>query len=100
MDAITNIHIKLNSCIVPSITKIVFKSFLHQAITICSEIYIKEETKFSIDISVDNGYKRKFIENSVEVYNTKKKDNKSRNYTNSKKIPWTLSIGPTSRKEL
>ena len=28
-DAITNIHIKPNSCIDPSITKSVFKSFLH-----------------------------------------------------------------------
>ena len=50
MDAITNIHIKLNSSIVPSITEIVLKGFLHRAITICSEKYIKEETKFLIDI--------------------------------------------------
>ena len=28
-DAITNIHIRLNSCIDPSITKSVFKSFLY-----------------------------------------------------------------------
>ena len=45
-DAITNIYIKPNSCIDPSITKSVFKDFLHRAYTICSEKYIKEETQF------------------------------------------------------
>ena len=39
-DAITNIHIKPNSCIDPSITKSVFKCFLHRGHTICSEKYV------------------------------------------------------------
>ena len=44
--AITNIHIKLTSCIDPNIIKSVFKGFLHRADSICSEKYIKEEKKF------------------------------------------------------
>ena len=36
-DAITIIHIKPISCIDPSITKIIFKGFLYQALVICSE---------------------------------------------------------------
>ena len=46
-DAITNINIKPNSCIDPSITKSVLKGFVHRTHTICSEKYIKEETLFS-----------------------------------------------------
>ena len=53
-DAITNIHIKPNSCIDPSITKSVFKGFLHGAHTIRSEKYIKEETQFLVDMFVEN----------------------------------------------
>ena len=46
-NAITNIHIKPNSCIDSFITKSVFKSFLHLAHTVCAEKYIKEKTVFS-----------------------------------------------------
>ena len=56
-DAITNIHTKPNSCIDPSITKSVFKGFLHRAYTICSEKYIKEETQFLVEMFVENGHK-------------------------------------------
>ena len=42
-NAITNIHIKPTSCIKPNIIKSVFKGFLHRALSICSEKYIKEE---------------------------------------------------------
>ena len=55
--AITDIHIKPNSCIVPSITKSVFKVFLHRAHTVCLEKYIKEETQFLVGMFVENGHK-------------------------------------------
>ena len=53
-DAITNINIKPNSCIDPSITKSVLKGFVHRTHTICSEKYIKEETYFLVDMFVEN----------------------------------------------
>ena len=72
-DAITNIHIKPKSCLYPSITKSVFKGFLHGAHTICSEKYIKEETQLLVDIIVENGHKKTFLETLVKDYNSKKK---------------------------
>ena len=49
---------------------------------------------------VENGHKRTFLEALFKDYNTKKKNNDSHNYTNSKKIPWVPNIGPKIRKEL
>ena len=49
-DAVTNIHIKPNLCIDPSITKSVFKGFLRRAHTICSEKCIKEEMQFFVNM--------------------------------------------------
>ena len=97
-DAITNIHIKPNSCIDPSITKSVFKGFLHRAHTICSEKFIKEEIQFLVNMFVENGHKRTFLEVLVKDYNTKNKNNNNRNDTNRKKIPWVPDIGPKIRK--
>ena len=37
---------------------------------------------------VENGHKKTFLETLVENCNSKMKSNDSRNYTNSKKIPW------------
>ena len=98
-DTITNIHIKPNSCIDPSVTKSVFKGFLHRAHTICSEKYLNEETQFLVDMFLENGHKRGFLETLVKDYNAKNKNNDSRNYTNSKKIPWVPNIGPKITKE-
>ena len=49
---------------------------------------------------IENGHKKAFLETLVKNYNSKKKNNDSRNYTNSKKIPWVPNIGPKIRKEL
>ena len=46
--------------------KSVFKAFLHQTHTICSEKYIKDETQFLIDMFVENGDKRTFLENLIK----------------------------------
>ena len=46
---------------------------------------------------VENGDKRKFLENLVKGYNDKKKNNDSRNYIHSKKTPWVPNIGPKIR---
>ena len=47
-----------------------------------------------VDMFVENGHKRTFLETLVKDYNAKKKNNDSGNYTNSKKIPWLPDIGP------
>ena len=97
-DAITNIHIKPNSCIDLSITKSVFKGFLHRAHTICSEKFIMEEIQFLLNIFVENGHNGTFLEASVKDYNTKN-NNHNHNDTNRKKIPWIPNMGPKIMKE-
>ena len=47
---------------------------------------------------VENGHKITFLETLVKDYNAKNKNNDSRNYTNSKKIPWVPNIEPKIRK--
>ena len=64
-------NIKPNSFIDPSVTKSVFKGFVHRAHAVCSEKYIKEETQFLIDMFVENGHKRTYIETLVKDYNAK-----------------------------
>ena len=92
-------HIKPNSCIDPSITKSVFKGFLLRAHTICSEKFIKEEIQFLVNMFVENGHMRAFLEVLVKDYDTKNKTNHNHNDTNRKKIPWISNIGPKIRKE-
>ena len=98
-DAITNIYIEPNSCIDPSITKSVFKCFLHPAHTICSEKFIKEEKQFLVSMFVENGNKRAFLEALVKDYNTKNKNNHNHNDTNRNKISWIPNIRPKIREE-
>ena len=98
-DAITNIRMKPNSCIDPSMTKIAFKGFLHRAHTICSEKFIKEEMLFLVDMFLEHGHKRTFSEALVKDYNTKSTNDHNRNDTNRKKTSWIPNIGPRIRKE-
>ena len=69
--------------------KSVFKGFLHQAHSVCSQKYIKEEIQILVGMFDENGHKVTFLEALDKNYNAKKRNNDSRNYTNSKKIPWT-----------
>ena len=50
---------------ITSITKRIFKGVLHRAHTLCSEKYIKEEIQFLVDMLVENGHERTFLENLV-----------------------------------
>ena len=61
--------------------------------------YIKEEIQFLVNMFVENGHKRTFLEALVKDYNAKKKNSDNRNYTNTKKIPWVPNIEPKIRKE-
>ena len=65
-DTVTNIYTKPKPCIDPTMAKSVFKAFLNQTHTICSEKYIKDETQFLIDMFVENGHKRTFLENLIK----------------------------------
>ena len=64
------------------------------------KIYIKAETQFLVDMFVENGHKRTFLETLVKDYNAKKKNNDSCSYTNSKEILWVPSIGQKIRKKI
>ena len=61
--------------------------------------YFKEEIRFLVNMFVQNGHKRTFLEALVKDYNTKNKNSDNRNDTNRKKIPWIPNIGPKIRKE-
>lgn len=99
-NAITNIHIKPHSCISPSIIKSVFKGFLHRAHAICSEKYIKQEEQFLIDMFVENGHNKSFLQKLVvEFNNNRNKQHLKQDYSNMKKVPWIPLIGPKIKKE-
>ncbi|XP_065678259.1 uncharacterized protein LOC136093215 [Hydra vulgaris] len=57
-DAITNVQIKPNSNINPSITIGVFKGFLCRAKQICSQKYLSQEIDFLINTFFENGYNK------------------------------------------
>ena len=61
--------------------------------------YFKEEIRFLVNMFVQNGHKRTFLEALVKDYNTKNKNSDNRNDSNRKKIPWIPNIGPKIRKE-
>lgn len=54
--AITNVNIKLHSDIYRNIAMEVFKGFLWRALHICLEKYLAQETKFEINVFVENGH--------------------------------------------
>ena len=65
--------------------------------------YIKEETQFLVDMFIETGHNKIFLETLVKDYHSKKKsqnkNNDSRNYINSNKISWVPYIEPKIRKE-
>ena len=54
--AITNVNIKLHSDIYANIAMEVIKGFLSLALHICLEEYLAQETKFEINVFVENGH--------------------------------------------
>ena len=54
--------------------------------------------QFFINMFVENGHKKTFLEALVKDDNIKNKSNHNHNDTNRKKIPWIPSIGPKLRK--
>ena len=98
--AITNVQIKPNSCINPSIVNGVFKGFLSRASRICSEKHLPEEVEFLIDIFVENGHDRQQLQELSKDYLSKisvPKPDKNEN-ENIVKLPWIPVLGPKLRK--
>ncbi|XP_065684845.1 uncharacterized protein LOC136096992 [Hydra vulgaris] len=97
-DAITNVQIKPNSKINPSIINGVFKGFLCRAKQICSKKYLSQEIDFLIDIFFQNGYLNKITQNYL--------DRVSKNATTIQldkqfvKLSWIPIIGPKFQREI
>ena len=49
---------------------------------------------------VETEHKKTFLESLIKDYNSKRKSNESRNYTNSKKTPWVPKMDQKSGKNL
>ena len=103
---ISNVNIKPTSCIDPRIIKSVLKGSLHKTYSICSGKYIKEEEKLLINFFVENGHKKQLLKSLIIEYNNKnnnksnhKNNTQNWDYTNLKKLPWILNIGPKIKRE-
>ena len=102
--AITNVQIKSNSNMAPSVSVSVFKAFLSRAYKICSELYIDEEIQFLINVFTENGYERKTLEKIAKNYLNELQNPPINNKDTSEdinkvvKLPWIPIIGPKLRQ--
>ena len=108
--AITNVMIKPNSAIDPKIPPGVFKGFLARAMRTCSENRVQDEFDFLINVFVENGYKKEYLDKLVQEYTTKIKspiekanpstEDAERTFDNIVRLPWIPVIGPKLRRIL
>ena len=70
-DAITNVQVKPKSCHNPRILQGIFKGFVHRAMIICSDKYIKDELAFLKNVFVENGYKENILRKIIEEATSK-----------------------------
>ena len=70
-DAITNVQIKLDSCHDDKVKYGVFKGFVHRAMKICSEKYLKEELEHLVSIFKENGYGEKPLRTIIKNHQTR-----------------------------
>ena len=102
--AITNVKIKSNSNIAPSVSVSFFKGFLSRAYKIYSERYIDEEIQFLIDVFTENGYERKTLEKITRNYFKELQNPPVNNKNTSEdidkvvKLSWIPIIGPKLRQ--
>ena len=94
-DAITNVQIKPNSSHDEKVKYGVFKGFVHRAMTICSEKYVKDELELLVKMFVENGYSEKPLRNIIKNF----KLSNTRDPSNRKKIV-SLPYVPTISKKL
>ena len=94
-DAITNVQIKPNSSHDEKVKYGVFKGFVHRAMTICSEKYVKDELELLVKMFVENGYSEKPLRNIIKNY---KFSNNTRDPSNRKKIVSLPYVSTISKK--
>ena len=68
-DAITNIQIKPKSCHDERIKLGVFKGYISRAKSICSSEYLDKEIEFIINVFVENGYDKVYLQNIIHNVN-------------------------------
>ena len=98
-NAITNVQIKPNLFVNSSLIKDILKGFLSRAKKLCSEKYIEENLNFLMDIFVEDGYDRNYLNSIVkeDKYQAPKTENTDNNII---KLLLIAIIGPKIRKEL
>ena len=93
-EAITNVQIKPNSSHDEKVKYGVFKGFVHRAMTICSEKYVKDELELLVKMFVENGYSEKPRRNIIKNY----KLSNTRDPNNRKKIVSLPYVSTISKK--
>ena len=107
-EAITNLQIRPESSVNPSIVYGVLKGFLTRAFRICSASTIQDEIEFLVNMFCENGYSRFTLEKIVEDFKTaiatesdEGADDGADRQDEEKipivKIPWIPRIGPKLR---
>ena len=98
-DAITNVQVKPHSNINPRTAVGIFKGFLARAHRICSEIHLKPEIEFLIEMFVQNGHERQQLEQVTRQYKPSTGTKMPIDQSNpTVKIPWIPKMGPRLRK--
>jgi len=99
-DAITNVQIKPNSSVDPSIVRGVFKGFILRANRICSPEYLHEEMEFLVSNFVENGYDEKVLRKIISEQDTARNQPDNDTGKPMVKLPWMPVIGPQLRRSL
>jgi hypothetical protein len=112
--AITNVQVKQESSHDPRVLRGIFKGFVHRALTICSEKFLKKEIEFLIDVFTENGYHKDSLQKMAEEIINKRRsssreptaESTSREPTNAESadkpkpritLPWIPKISPKLR---
>ena len=106
-NAITNVQVKPKSCHDPRVLQGIFKGFVHRAMIICSDKYIKDELAFLKNVFVENGYKENILWKIIEEETSKstqqntKKTSSDCIDTKQKQtisLPWIPGVSPKLSK--
>ena len=83
-NAITNVKIKPNLLVNSFLIKDILKGFVSRAKKLCFENYLEEKLNFLIDMFVEDGYDRNYLNSIVkeDKYQAPKTENKDNNVVN------------------
>ena len=65
-NTITNVQIKPHSFVNPALIRVIFKGFVSRAKKLCSEKYLDEELNFLIDMFIENGHDRNYLNSIIK----------------------------------